>query len=248
MSLAKHRQGRARRRSTFASHIDGSRHVLTPERSIADPGRPARRRHRHAARRMRRLAGRGGARRRGPAALRALGRALQGGVRRRATPRPCSASSRARPSRPCAGNPPSGCSRSASTATPSAAWRWARATRRCARCSTTRPPLLPADRPRYLMGVGKPVDLVEAVARGRRHVRLRAAHPLGPPRPGLDLGRPDQPEERPLRRGRRRRWTRPSTARPAATIPAPTCTTWSSRARSSARCCSPGTTSPSSRR
>ncbi len=28
------------------------------------------------------------------------------------------------------------------------------------------PTLLPADRPRYLMGVGKPVDLVEAVARG----------------------------------------------------------------------------------
>ena len=28
------------------------------------------------------------------------------------------------------------------------------------------PSLLPADRPRYLMGVGKPVDLVEAVARG----------------------------------------------------------------------------------
>ena len=27
-------------------------------------------------------------------------------------------------------------------------------------------PLLPADRPRYLMGVGKPIDLVEAVARG----------------------------------------------------------------------------------
>ncbi len=27
-------------------------------------------------------------------------------------------------------------------------------------------PMLPADRPRYLMGVGKPVDLVEAVARG----------------------------------------------------------------------------------
>ena len=27
-------------------------------------------------------------------------------------------------------------------------------------------PLLPADRPRYLMGVGTPVDLVESVARG----------------------------------------------------------------------------------
>jgi queuine tRNA-ribosyltransferase len=28
------------------------------------------------------------------------------------------------------------------------------------------PAMLPADRPRYLMGVGKPVDIVEAVARG----------------------------------------------------------------------------------
>ena len=28
------------------------------------------------------------------------------------------------------------------------------------------PDLLPADKPRYLMGVGKPIDLVEAVARG----------------------------------------------------------------------------------
>ena len=71
----------------------------------------------------------------------------------------------------------------------SAAWRSARGTRRCARCSTIAPAMLPADRPRYLMGVGKPVDIVEAVCARRRHVRLRAADPLGPPRPGLDLGR-----------------------------------------------------------
>ena len=64
------------------------------------------------------------------------------------------------------------------------------------------PAMLPADRPRYLMGVGKPVDIVEAVARGGGHVRLRAAHPLGPPRPGLDVGRRDQPQGRTLRRGR----------------------------------------------
>ncbi len=35
-------------------------------------------------------------------------------------------------------------------------------------------PHLPADRPRYLMGVGTPEDLVEAVAARHRHVRLRA--------------------------------------------------------------------------
>ncbi len=34
---------------------------------------------------------------------------------------------------------------------------------------------LPKDRPRYLMGVGTPEDLVEARAPGRRHVRLRHA-------------------------------------------------------------------------
>ena len=35
--------------------------------------------------------------------------------------------------------------------------------------------LLPADRPRYLMGVGTPLDLLEAVRARRRHVRLH--HP-----------------------------------------------------------------------
>ena len=34
--------------------------------------------------------------------------------------------------------------------------------------------------PRYLMGVGNPTTLVRAVARGRGHVRLRAAHAHGP--------------------------------------------------------------------
>ena len=36
-------------------------------------------------------------------------------------------------------------------------------------------PRLPADRPRYLMGVGTPEDIVAGVAAGHRHVRLRAA-------------------------------------------------------------------------
>ena len=40
----------------------------------------------------------------------------------------------------------------------------------------------PPDQPRYLMGLGDPVGIVEAVALGRRHVRLRAAHPVRPPR------------------------------------------------------------------
>ena len=33
-------------------------------------------------------------------------------------------------------------------------------------------PILPQDRPRYLMGVGTPEDLLEAVGARRRHVRL----------------------------------------------------------------------------
>ena len=38
-------------------------------------------------------------------------------------------------------------------------------------------PLLPPERPRYLMGVGRPEDLVEGIAPRDRHVRLRDAHP-----------------------------------------------------------------------
>ena len=108
--------------------------------------------------------------------------------------------------------------------------------------------MLPADRPRYLMGVGKPIDIVEAVGARRRHVRLRAADPLGPPRPGLDLGgainmknarfaEDDAPLDADMRLPGQPRLQ-----------PRPICTTCSRPTRSSARCCCPGTTSPSSRR
>ena len=60
-------------------------------------------------------------------------------------------------------------------------------------------PRLPEDRPRYLMGVGKPMDILGAVARGHRHVRLRAADALRPHRPGLHPVRDDQSQERPSR-------------------------------------------------
>ena len=46
-------------------------------------------------------------------------------------------------------------------------------------------PELPADRPRYLMGVGRPEDLLEAIAPRHRPVRLRDAHPKRPQRDGL---------------------------------------------------------------
>ena len=54
--------------------------------------------------------------------------------------------------------------------------------------------------------------------RGRarhRHVRLRAADPLGPHRPGLHLGRPDQHPQRALRRGSRSRSSPAARARSA---------------------------------
>ena len=38
-------------------------------------------------------------------------------------------------------------------------------------------PRLPADKPRYLMGVGTPLDLIESGGARHRHVRLRACRP-----------------------------------------------------------------------
>ena len=67
--------------------------------------------------------------------------------------------------------------RSTSTATASAGCRWGRRGPRCCRRWPRRIAHLPADRPRYLMGVGDPASLVEAVAARRRPVRLRACRP-----------------------------------------------------------------------
>ena len=53
-------------------------------------------------------------------------------------------------------------------------------------------PLLPDDRPKYIMGVGTPEDLVELVARGGRHVRLRHADPKRTKRPVVHPQREDQ--------------------------------------------------------
>ena len=127
---------------TFASHIDGSRYVLSPERSIeiqadllgsdivmqldecvswpAEEGRA-----REAMELSARWAKRSG----------------------RARPRPCSVSSRARPSSTCAARARIVCRKSASTATPSAGWRSARAIRRCATRSTIPPPCCPLSGP-----------------------------------------------------------------------------------------------------
>ena len=94
---------------------------------------------------------------------------------------------------------------------------------------------LPADRPRYLMGVGDPASLVEAVGARRRPVRLRAADPPRPPRHRPDRrparlhlqATPSTPERRAARRRLRLRRSAPAT--PAATCA--TCSRWASRPR-----------------
>ena len=116
---------------------------------------------------------------------------------------------------------------SASTATRSAACRSASRRRRCCACSTHTAPRLPADKPRYLMGVGTPEDLVEAVRARHRHVRLRAADAQRAQRLAVHPLRRRQDPQRALPRRHRRRSTRPAPATPAATSRAPTCTTCS---------------------
>ena len=59
----------------------------------------------------------------------------------------------------------------------------------------------PADRPRYLMGVGKPDDIVGGGAARGRHVRLRAADALGADRAGADPAGGGQHQERAPCRG-----------------------------------------------
>ena len=55
---------------------------------------------------------------------------------------------------------------STSPATPSAGWRSARARAEMYRTLDACVPMLPDDKPRYLMGVGAPDDLAQAVLRG----------------------------------------------------------------------------------
>ena len=87
-------------------------------------------------------------------------------------------------------------------------------------------PQLPADQPRYLMGVGTPEDLVEAVAAGID--MFDCVLPTRNARNGWLFTRhgDDQDEERAHRNDVGRSMpTAPAT--PAATSPAPTCTTCS---------------------
>ena len=106
-----------------------------------------------------------------------------------------------------------------STATASAGCRWGRPGTRCSRRWTRRRRRLPGDQPRYLMGVGDPVSIVEAVALGGGHVRLRHAHPSGPPRDAAD--RPGAPERASGPS------SPPATTRWTPTCPCATCTRYS---------------------
>ena len=103
-------------------------------------------------------------------------------------------------------------------------------------------PLMPADRPRYLMGVGYPHDIVAAVARGvdmfdcvmpTRHARNGHLFTSG--------GHHQHPQCL-LPARHRRRSTRTAPAVPASATRAPTCGTWIAAARSSACVLAPFTT------
>ncbi len=61
-------------------------------------------------------------------------------------------------------------------------------------------PLLPADRPRYLMGVGTPEDLLAGIAAGVDMFDCVLPDPLRPQRPALHQPRPAHHPQRPLRR------------------------------------------------
>ena len=152
---------------TFQSHIDGATVALTPERAIevqcllgADiqmvldecTPYPATREEaktsldlslRWAERCKRRL--------------RRLGRARPSLVRHRAGQRL---------SRSQGAERPRAASRSASTATRSAGSPSAKGRARCSTWSRSPTAILPPDRPRYLMGVGTPEDLLLSIARG----------------------------------------------------------------------------------
>ena len=123
-----------------------------------------------------------------------------------------------------------------------------RAAGRDARGSSPKPtPALPADRPRYLMGVGTPDDLLRGGRARHRHVRLRDADAQRPPRPGLHALRPDQSQERaPRRRSAPARPGKPLSRR-RATFRAPICIIWSAAARCSAPCCCRSSISPITR-
>ena len=151
---------------TFRSHLDGTMFELSPERSIeiqallgADISMqldeclklPAT--HDEMVRAMK-------------LSLRWAERSSAPSRRGRAKAMRCSASCRAATASSCGSKARANSSTSAFRATPSAGWRSASRRTVMLKVVEETTPALPADRPRYLMGVGTPHDMLEAVKRG----------------------------------------------------------------------------------
>ncbi|MFO0655513.1 MAG: tRNA guanosine(34) transglycosylase Tgt [Polyangia bacterium] len=85
-------------------------------------------------------------------------------------------------------SPPGFCASLPLKALRSGVWRSAKARRPATRCASCPPPCFLADKPRYLMGVGTPSDLLDCVRRGIGYVRLHFAHQDDPA--GLCAGLP----------------------------------------------------------
>ena len=212
---------------TFASVYDGAPTRLTPETAVEVQGLLGRR-HPDGARRVRLAAGhpRGAAGGRRPHG--GLGGPGPGPLTTGSRPVPrarrCSASSRAAPTPPCGSRAPRARWRSTSTATASAGCRWGSHAPRCSRRWPPPCPMLPSDRPRYLMGVGDPVGMLESVAlgvdqfdcvaptRAARHGSIWTS--TGPAQPA-------QRRPRPRRRAARRRLPVPDVRPVVAGLPAP---------------------------
>ena len=103
----------------------------------------------------------------------------------------------------CAQKASSGCAPSGSPATASAATRWASRTTRCSNRSDPSQRRCPTIEPRYLMGVGNPTSMLQAIALGvdmfdcvlpTRTARLGTA---------FSSRRSDEPAQRAVREGRR---------------------------------------------
>ena len=92
-------------------------------------------------------------------------------------------------------------------------------------------PMLPAEKPRYLMGVGTPEDLLDGGGPRHRPLRLRAAHAQRPQRPALHERGAASPSATRATARTRARPTPPAPASPAARPAAPTCATCTWRTR-----------------
>ncbi len=149
---------------TFRNVYDGSRRPVHARARRRDPAEP-RQRHRDVPR-----PGAAARRRRAPSSKRrSAGRPSgRGASATRSAPRASSASrsSRAGPTASCGGARPRSSSSSTSTATRSAGSRSARTARSMFETTDWLAPQLPADKPRYFMGIGDPEGILEVIEAG----------------------------------------------------------------------------------